>query len=96
LQNYNKTLKNRVLSVITYCQNALPWLKLDIGVYENDKLISILDTKWKLIDENQKYDNGNFDNKKGIIQSDIYQLFAYGKKTQCQKSSINLPKVAKI
>ena len=42
--------------------------------------ICILDTKWKLIDQNAKYDNGNVDNKAGISQGDMYQMFAYGHK----------------
>jgi len=37
---------------------------------------SVLDTKWKLIDETQK--NGT--DKYGLSQSDFYQMFAYGHK----------------
>ncbi len=61
-------------------------LKPDLAIYEknllnNDKkLLSILDTKWKLIDQNTKYDNGNEDKKAGISQADMYQMFAYGNK----------------
>jgi 5-methylcytosine-specific restriction enzyme subunit McrC len=66
-------------------------LRPDIGVYKNNKLISILDTKWKLIDENQKYNNGNNDEKKGINQSDVYQLFVYGKKYGVKKLVLIYP-----
>lgn len=48
-------------------------LKPDI-VMENDKTIMILDTKWKLLDMNSN------DGKYNISQSDLYQLYAYGKK----------------
>ena len=48
-------------------------LKPDI-VMENDKTIIILDTKWKLLDLNSN------DGKYNISQSDLYQLYAYGKK----------------
>ncbi len=57
-------------------------LKPDLAIYDNDKtkLLVILDTKWKLIDQNTQYDNGNEDPKSGISQADMYQMFAYGKK----------------
>lgn len=48
-------------------------LKPDI-VMENDNVIMILDTKWKLLDMNSN------DGKYNISQSDLYQLYAYGKK----------------
>lgn len=48
-------------------------LKPDI-VMENDKTIMILDTKWKLLDMNSNAGKYN------ISQSDLYQLYAYGKK----------------
>jgi len=34
--------------------------------------IFILDTKWKILDENDK--------NKGVSQADMYQMFAYSKK----------------
>jgi len=59
-------------------------LKPDLAIYKrNSSLeipICILDTKWKLIDQNAKYDNGNEDKKSNISQSDMYQMFAYGHK----------------
>jgi 5-methylcytosine-specific restriction enzyme subunit McrC len=55
-------------------------LKPDIAVYKDGKISSILDTKWKLIDQDAKYDNGSVDNKVGISQADMYQMFAYGHK----------------
>ncbi len=50
-------------------------LKPDI-VMENDNNILILDTKWKLLNINSS------DGKNGVAQSDLYQLYAYGKKYQ--------------
>lgn len=55
-------------------------LKPDLAIYSKSELLAILDTKWKLIDQNTQYDNGNEDPKSGISQADMYQMFAYGKK----------------
>lgn len=44
------------------------------------EIIEILDTKWKLIDESAQYSNGHQDEKWGISQADVYQMFGYGKK----------------
>lgn len=55
-------------------------LKPDLAIYNKSELLMILDTKWKLIDQNTKYENGNEDPKSGISQADMYQMFAYGKK----------------
>lgn len=48
-------------------------LKPDIVMENNDNIL-ILDTKWKLLDINSN------DGKYNISQSDLYQLYAYGKK----------------
>lgn len=71
-------------------------LKPDILIQNktNKKTVCVLDTKWKLIDENQKYKNGTVDNKKGISQSDVYQLFAYGKKYDVRKVVLIYPQWA--
>lgn len=58
-------------------------LKPDLAIYRDDKLIAILDTKWKLINQNKTYENGSSDAKSGISQADMYQLFAYGYKVLC-------------
>jgi len=57
-------------------------MKPDIVIHERgkDNPVCILDTKWKCIDQDKTYDNGSDDKKRGISQSDMYQLFAYGKK----------------
>ena len=51
-------------------------LKPDVVVRKHQKPVLILDTKWKVIDENRDHDNY------GISQADMYQLYAYGKKYQ--------------
>ena len=55
-------------------------LKPDLALYKDGHVKSILDTKWKLIDQNAQYENGNVDTKAGISQGDMYQMFAYGHK----------------
>ncbi len=57
-------------------------MKPDLVIHQcnNNKPICILDTKWKRIDQEKTYENGSDDKKRGISQSDMYQLFAYGKK----------------
>ncbi|SHE22333.1 McrBC 5-methylcytosine restriction system component [Bathymodiolus brooksi thiotrophic gill symbiont] len=71
-------------------------LKPDMAIYNNGKLKYILDTKWKLIDQKLTYGNGNADKKKNINQSDVYQLFAYGKKYGVQKVFLIYPKWGKF
>ncbi len=55
-------------------------LKPDLAIYHKEDCCAILDTKWKRINQNQTYDNGNEDRKSAISQSDMYQMFAYGHK----------------
>jgi 5-methylcytosine-specific restriction enzyme subunit McrC len=54
------------------------WFKLrpDIVVYNNKTIVSVMDTKWKTL--NQNLDSGT--DKYNLDQSDMYQLFAYGEK----------------
>lgn len=49
-------------------------LKPDLLVKKGKETVSILDTKWKLIDESL----ANSRDKYGLSQSDFYQMFAYG------------------
>lgn len=66
-------------------------MKPDIVISKDGKDICILDTKWKLIYENKLYESGGENNKKGIKQSDMYQLFAYGKKYGVSKVVLIYP-----
>jgi len=50
-------------------------LRPDIVInYKQENKIIILDTKWKLLDSTK------LDGQNGVTQSDLYQLYAYGKK----------------
>lgn len=49
-------------------------LRPDIVVYNDKTIVSVMDTKWKVL--NQEPDNTNYN----LSQSDMYQLFAYGEK----------------
>lgn len=51
-------------------------LKPDLLILQGSRFVSVLDTKWKLIDEAAS--DGS--TKYNIKQSDMYQLFAYGEK----------------
>ena len=62
------------------------YMKPDISLMFNNKAKFILDTKWKRINE----DDSN--RKHGIIQADMYQLFAYGKKYGCKQVALVYPK----
>lgn len=55
-----------------------PWFALrpDIVIKKQHTSLFVLDTKWKLLDSNL----ANSTSKYNISQSDIYQLFVYGKK----------------
>lgn len=54
------------------------WFKLrpDIVVYNDKTIVSVMDTKWKVL--NQNLNTGK--DKYNLAQSDMYQLFAYGEK----------------
>ena len=51
-------------------------LRPDIVMRKEDKIF-ILDTKWKILIDNKRKNYG-------ITQSDMYQMYAYGKKYQCE------------
>lgn len=51
-------------------------LKPDILIEQASKPLTVLDTKWKLIDSSKN----NTKEKYGLSQADLYQLFAYGMK----------------
>jgi len=59
-------------------------LKPDIVIKDNNKTIVIADTKWKILSE-EKSNNG-------ISQADMYQLYAYGKKYNCNELYLIYPK----
>jgi 5-methylcytosine-specific restriction enzyme subunit McrC len=53
-----------------------------------NKVVEILDTKWKLLDKDEA--------KYGISQSDIYQMIAYGTRYNCNRLTLIYPKQDKI
>lgn len=62
-------------------------MKPDVSLMERgDGVRFILDAKWKRINED---DSGR---KHGISQTDMYQLFAYGKKYGCKQVALVYPK----
>jgi 5-methylcytosine-specific restriction enzyme subunit McrC len=72
--NSNFKLHTQLTSeyLVKHNNNNFFQLKPDLAIFEVDKLVAILDTKWKLLDlQRDKY---------GLSQQDFYQLFAYGKK----------------
>lgn len=59
-------------------------MKPDITMQKNRKTISILDVKWKLLDPEDK--------KKGVSQSDLYQLYTYANEYECESVVLIYPK----
>ena len=59
-------------------------MKPDIALMRKDKVAFVLDAKWKRID----------DPKKDIAQSDVYQLYSYGRKFGCRTVALLFPKTS--
>jgi len=57
-------------------------LRPDFVLEANDRVV-VLDTKWKLLSDNAR--------NKGISQSDMYQMYAYGKKYNAEKVILLYP-----
>ena len=62
------------------------YMKPDISLMYGGKADFILDTKWKRINA----EDGDL--KLGIHQADMYQMFVYGKKYECEKVALVYPK----
>jgi len=84
----NLHLKSQVSSSSLTTHNGENWFKLkpDIVIYEKQRVVTVIDTKWKLLDESQ----GNTKQKYGLSQNDMYQLFAYGEKYLCGEGELYL------
>lgn len=69
-------LKTQSTAKYLATQNSKPMFQLrpDLVIYQGERLVSVLDTKWKLLDQNRP------DGKADIAQGDMYQMFAYGHK----------------
>ena len=61
-------------------------MKPDISLVEGERVAFILDTKWKEIDARSDHP------KHGIDQSDLYQLYAYGKRYGCDAVALVYPR----
>ena len=55
------------------------WMKPDIGVRKDGKLICLLDAKWKIINQNS------------ISQADVYQIYAYARRNQVNHVALIYP-----
>ena len=77
LPSYLK-LREQVSSHCLTHHKGNDWFKLkpDIVVYDRSKVVTVMDTKWKLLDASLNTTK----HKYNLSQSDLYQLFAYGEK----------------
>ncbi len=64
------------ISLVKHQNSKYFRLKPDLVLKKDDNIISVLDSKWKLL--NQTKNNGT--DKYGLSQADFYQMFAYGYK----------------
>ena len=57
----------------------------DIGIYFNNDLVCLIDTKWKLLDLTKSHAN--------VSQSDMYQMYAYGKEYKSPRTILLYPRL---
>lgn len=57
----------------------------DILIKRNDQVVTVIDTKWKMIGLNPE------DKKRGVSQSDVYQMMAYARLYQCREVMLLYP-----
>jgi 5-methylcytosine-specific restriction enzyme subunit McrC len=71
-------LKEQVQTKKLVAHSQQQWFRLkpDLVIEQNDTVKVVLDTKWKVLDQNKN--NGT--DKYGLSQADFYQMFAYGQK----------------
>lgn len=62
-------------------------LKPDIGIYKGKEIRCLIDTKWKTLQFTQSH--------KGVSQSDIYQMYAYGKQYDAPVTILLYPRCGK-
>ena len=83
---YSLKSQSQSKTLVTHDNQGWFRLKPDLAFSKRDKLVCILDTKWKLLDQAKK--NGS--DKYGLSQSDFYQMFAYGHKYLGSKGTLVL------
>ncbi|MBO2589238.1 McrC family protein [Shewanella algae] len=71
-------LREQVSSHCLTHHNGNDWFRLkpDIVVYDESRVVTVMDTKWKLLDASLDTTKDKYN----LCQSDLYQLFAYGEK----------------
>lgn len=81
-------LKEQVSSHCLTKHKEKDWFRLkpDIVVYNKSQVVTVMDTKWKLLDASLDSKK----NKYNLSQSDMYQLFAYGDKYLNGKGNLYL------
>lgn len=62
----------------------------DILIKRNGQVVMVIDTKWKLIGRNPE------DKKRGVSQSDVYQMMAYARLYQCREVMLLYPHHASL
>ncbi|QYJ88842.1 McrC family protein [Shewanella halotolerans] len=71
-------LKEQASSQCLTLHNGSDWFRLkpDLVVYDKFRVITVMDTKWKLLDSSLN----TAKDKYNLNQADMYQLYAYGEK----------------
>lgn len=82
-KEYIVTPQDRSIFLVTHRNRGKFRLRPDIVVANDDIPVLIVDTKWKLLNAYKEKDNY------GISQSDMYQLYAYGKKYELEHNKDN-------
>lgn len=74
----NITLQSQIssTSLVNHQEKGYFRLKPDLVLRDGAKNVCVLDSKWKLVDQNK----ANGSDKYGLSQADFYQMFAYGHK----------------
>lgn len=62
----------------------------DILIKRDGQVVMVIDTKWKLIGRNPE------DKKRGVSQSDVYQMMAYARLYQCRNVMLLYPHHARL
>jgi 5-methylcytosine-specific restriction enzyme subunit McrC len=73
-------------SLVTYDSKSYFRLKPDLHISKNSQVLTILDTKWKLIDQLKSSGAEKF----GLSQADFYQMLGYGHKYLASEGNLVL------
>ncbi len=63
-------------------------LRPDIGILRDDQIVCLIDTKWKRLDLNKYH--------AGVNQTDVYQMYAYGKEFDVPLTVLLYPRWGKL